>query len=102
MNDLIKIGEDIDVDSLEKYYIPNHVAYGLRYVDENNQVHLANFKYYRDTLLKSPNNYKNCLYEFVPIGSSFCIPVYPVNMCDKLQTLITPKLKFILTQYGVE
>ena len=77
MNNLIKIKDSIKIDTLDKYFISNHVLYALGYCDVNGKVKSAShFKYLAKIIKDLPFDLVR-RYDAIASHLRYHIPIYP-------------------------
>lgn len=72
MNSLISINADINIDLLDKYYVSNHMIYGLGYDKPKD------FNWYFKTLLKEQSQNLIRTYKEIIAHIRLSIPIYPL------------------------
>ena len=80
MNNLIKIKDSIKIDTLDKYFISNHVLYALGYRDDNGKVlSVSSFRYLAKIIKDLPCDLVR-RYDSIESHLRYHIPIYPLGI----------------------
>jgi hypothetical protein len=79
MNNLIKIKDSIKIDTLDKYFISNHVLYALGYRDGNGKVKsISHFNYLAKIIKDLPHDLVR-IYDAIASQFRYNIPIYSLG-----------------------